>query len=110
MPKKTFPPGAVEQVEKKCSATVVIGSIYRDLGVMRTTRDAGSVYPQKSLLVYHIQTRSGVRIDQISSRDDEQEVLVRPGTTSEVVRKEITPTDSPMLDGGRQFNVWFAEK
>lgn len=101
--------GAEARVEKKFNATA-IGSTYKDLGIMSTTRGAESGYPDKSLLVYHIQTRSGVRIDQISSREDEQEVLVRPGTSFEVVRKEITATDNPMIEGGRQFNIWLAEK
>ena len=102
--------GAVERVEKKFDS-LRPGTTYTDPGFMSTTRDGESMYPTRSLLVYHIQSRSGARIDPISSREGEQEVLFRPDTEFKVVRREIEAvTDDPMNETGHRYAVWLEEK
>lgn len=55
--------------------------------------DAIARYIRPSCLVYIIESKTGRRIDSISSRPEEEEVLFPAFTTFEVVRKEVIETE-----------------
>ncbi len=73
--------------------------------------DAIATYIKPSCLVYIIESRTGRRIDSISSRPSEEEVLFPAFTTFEVVRKEVIKTEpSEAYPFSEKYVVYLKEK
>lgn len=68
-------------------------SLYRPEGFMSTTlgsqEEAKKMYVDNALLLLVIESKTGRKISYLSSREYEEEVLFQPGSSFEIIKKEI---------------------